>query len=88
MSGEATFNQELAGFCFVCKEELYYLGGSYPSNVECGVDVFMKPHYGSKFADRVDINKSVKCFICDNCFEEAMKSLRIKSVLVVKQPFQ
>jgi hypothetical protein len=78
----------IAGKCIVCKEDIYYMDEPYSNNVLGGVDVYMKPHYGSEFADREDMYKSVKCFICDNCFEEMMKSLGRKNVLAVRSPFQ
>ena len=76
-----------AGNCVMCRTKLYYLGEDYPSNIKGGVDVYMKPHYGSKFADASNISKSVKCMVCDCCFEEMMKSLNLKSVLGVTKPF-
>lgn len=79
--------KEKAGKCLACKTDLYYIGGDYKYNIQWGVDVYMKPHYGSKFADVNNTNKSVKCLICDCCFEELMKSLGKKSVLVVEKAF-
>ena len=80
--------KKLAGKCLACEKNLYYIGGDFQLNIEGAVDVYMKPHYGSKFADRNDTHKCVKCFVCDSCFEEMMKSLKKSNVLDVKNPFQ